>query len=136
MNSKEELRKLINNILDNGKLITVNPEMALNIIISSNSILMLENVVKDLDQLELIKCLEKTLGIDLFILFGALKNGIYYKSFDGDIDYLSNRVLTLSYNLGFDIWVEGHRKFDGLLIDFKDYGKTWALEKEELQDDK
>lgn len=93
-------------------------------------------VKKDLDQLELINCLVKRLGIDLFILFGALKNGIYYKSFDGYIEHISYRVLTLSYNYGFNIWVEGHRKFDGLLIDFKDYGKTWALTKEELQDDK
>lgn len=94
------------------------------------------NIIKqDLERLELIKCLEKRLGIDLFILFGALRNGIYYKSFDGDIDYLSARVLTLSYSLGFDIWVTGHRKFDGLLIDFKDYGKIWGLTKEELQNE-
>ena len=95
-----------------------------------------EIIKKDLDELNQYKQLEEKLDIDLFILFGALRHGIYYKSFDGDIDYLSNRVLTLSYSLGFGIWVEGHRKFDGLLIDFKDYKKTWALAKEELQDDK
>ena len=93
-------------------------------------------IKQDLNKLDKYKQLEEELGIDLFILFEALSNGIYYKSFNGDIDYLSKRVLTLSYSYCFYIWVEGHRKFDGLLIDFKDYGKTWSLRKEDLEDDK
>ena len=80
--------------------------------------------------------LEEELEIDLITLFKALKQGIYYKSFSGDIDYISNGVLTISCNFGFDIWVEGHKRFDGLLINLKDYGKTWALTKEELENDK
>ena len=126
MTSKEALERYYSNLLyGNGGFQTDQEELD-----------GLNAIKQDIKKLEQYKQLEEKLGIDLFILFGALRNGIYYKSFNGDIDYLSNRVLTLSYSYGFDIWVEGHRKFDGLLIDFKYYGKTWSLGKEDLEDDK
>lgn len=80
--------------------------------------------------------IEDELGIDLITLFKAVKSGVYYKVISED-----------SPNYGcifFDEFVMvGKNKDDyghwGLLASlsqlfyFKDYGKTWALTKEELE---
>ena len=81
--------------------------------------------------------IEEELGIDLITLFKAMKQGIYYKEevwgkmFSGfsSIIYLSLKDKCLMEECD-----------DGSIHDsiyyhnyyFKDYGKTWALTKEEL----
>ena len=67
--------------------------------------------------------IEEELGIDLITLFKALKNGVYedivdqkYKHFD--LSYAIDNVFT--------IWL-------GRPHELKDYGKTWALTREELE---
>ena len=79
--------------------------------------------------------IEEELGIDLITLFKALKNGVYVKSwssikFDEDVSVVS----IYTQNPG----EKANKKL--VLLDslqnyyaFKDYGKTWALTKEELK---
>ena len=72
---------------------------------------------------------EDELGIDLLVLFKAIKNGIFAKvlkhsninySRMGCINYEKKTFFTHTY---------GSSK-----LRFKDYGKTWALTKEELEE--
>ena len=65
--------------------------------------------------------IEEELGIDLVILLKALKNGIYVK----DNDLLTFPCLSVKGKMLFTM--PTMRMFE-----LKDYGKTWALTKEEL----
>lgn len=80
-----------------------------------------------------IEDLEKELGIDLVTLFKALKNGVYCKDEYGGEEKEFHDVRGIEEN-GLSVisnickypecdWTEY----------FKDYGKTWALTKEELE---
>lgn len=78
--------------------------------------------------------IEEELGIDLITLFKSLKYGFYFKYKDKIIssnDYLFQISVTSKGNFIFDIVVHN---LSFLLIKFKDYGKTWALTREELED--
>jgi len=80
-----------------------------------------DNALKKLGQLEDI---EEELGIDLITLFKALKKGFYSK--DGEYHHFSN------------LFFDSEEIYDGYNnVDyyFKDYGKTWALTKEELENE-
>ena len=93
----------------------------------------LEKVYNKLGRLE---DLEEELGIDLITLFKALKEGIYYKTIKSGIYHIPDTCLELNYNFGeFNIWVNGHKMLDGLLINLKKYGKTWALTREEFENE-
>ena len=91
-----------------------------------------------IDELCEYKTIEEELGIELVVLFKALKYGVYYFAYDGQLihDYVS---LTNNY-----IDVEAHDKlsysFTTLLekriLLFEGYGKTWALTKEEMENNK
>lgn len=73
------------------------------------------------DKLHDLEDIEDELGIDLIILFKALNDGIYYCDKTYTVDeklYITNGEI---YNYARDKWVY-----------LKDYGKTWALTKEEL----
>ena len=95
-------------------------------------------IKKDLDRLEEYKKFEEEFGIDLITLFKALKNGVYYFSYDGQLmhDYVG---LINNY-----IDVGAHDKLSYSLMTFlekrtllfTDYSKTWALTKEELEGNK
>lgn len=75
-----------------------------------------------------ITVLEQEMGIDLVTLFTAIRDGVFVKDDDNIID-LREDCLYLSYN--------GHRwilePYHFGLFEFEDYGKTWALTKEELE---
>ena len=91
-----------------------------------------EAVEKDLEILEEYRKIEKELGIDLITLFKAKKEGIYYKTINHNIYYISKKCLCIEFNYEWELWVENHSILEGLLIHLKDYGKTWALTREEL----
>ena len=79
-------------------------------------------IYRKLSQLEDI---EEELGIDLITLFKALKDGIYKKgrnSLKGLILY--SKMPMFSFY---------HKTIDAELIE--DYGKTWALTREELENE-
>lgn len=89
----------------------------------------ISNAIQKLGQLEDI---EDELGIDLITLFKALKNGIWVKHQLGQVYKVQARL----YDLIIDSFSEKLKwcfLANTMLIDFKDYGKTWALTKEELE---
>lgn len=93
------------------------------------------------DSQKLFSCLQKLgqlediedgLGIDLLTLFKALKNGIWVK-YDADFGFTGKPEIVIKKDKCTEIclrnkkwWIQEN---DFLL---KDYGKTWALTKEEL----
>ena len=90
--------------------------------------------ISKLGQLEDI---EEELGIDLIILFKALKNGVYY--------FTTGNQLTKDYVWLVDNYISVAARdklsysfrtaFEKQTLLFQDYGKTWALTKEELEND-
>lgn len=72
---------------------------------------------------------EEELGIDLSTLFKALKNGIY--------DKVENRNVSVyltwhNYLKEIVLFYDDLNPYYSGCYQFKDYGKTWALTKEEL----
>ena len=107
---------------------------------------MLLNIIKkELKEHKILKNIEKELEIDLITLFKALKDGInvYYEN---EERYQFHNNLRLEYHktLGWglvDIYGSICRndmpmKLDMEFYELKEYGKTWALTKEELENDK
>ena len=86
--------------------------------------------------------IEEELGIDLITLFKALRNGIwtnqeqcYGDEKQGKIRFFQVRLLLEENAVGCihnSMW-KGEEVIRTLY--FKDYGKTWALTKEELEND-
>ena len=94
------------------------------------------------DKLGTLEDIEEELGIDLITLFKALRNGIwtnqeqcYGDEKQGKIRFFQVRLLLEENALGCihnSMW-KGKKVIRTLY--FKDYGKTWALTKEELEND-
>lgn len=93
------------------------------------------DIYNKLGQLEDI---EEELGIDLITLFKALKYGAYIK---GEIDYMYGFKSSQKINR---VYVDNMNRYHiecytdsfthiSCLLPFKDYGKTWALTREELE---
>ena len=107
-----------------------------------------EIIGKDLEQLEKYKSIEEELGIDLITLFKALKDGFYIK-YNGEIVHIfPDKHITINFwykiiNVfvppKFFIDCKKGTNYLSETIDeeywFKDYGKTWALTKEELENE-
>ena len=91
-------------------------------------------------KLQELEDIEEELGIDLLTLFKALKNGIYLK-------FGSEKNIGVYYEHRAILPRHFDKDYKGYFIDlqlelsinfnfyFKDYGKTWALTKEELEED-
>ena len=102
-----------------------------------------EIIEKDLEALEEHRKIEEELGIDLITLFEALRNGIwtnqeqcYGDEKQGKIRFFQVRLLLEENAVGCihnSMW-KGKEVIRTLY--FKDYGKTWALTKEELENEK
>ena len=96
---------------------------------------LLRPIEKDLEVLEKYRKIEKEIGIDLITLFKALKKGVYVKfdSYFGNIGELDIKIVKDNAT---GICYRNKKWYiqeEDTLI--KDYGKTWALTKEELEDD-
>lgn len=87
-----------------------------------------DRIYNKLGQLEDI---EKELGIDLITLFKALKEGIYCIDFDNQDIRKFKALLCFNSTSKQFYWYGSNIGYP----DLKDYGKTWALTKEELNDD-
>lgn len=85
-----------------------------------------KNKLQKLGQLEDI---EQELGIDLVTLFKALNNGVFEKDLDNNVSHTKIRGIE-KYGLC-AIWHSNIPECD-YTLEYKDYGKTWALTKEEL----
>ena len=82
------------------------------------------NAIHKLGRLEDI---EEEFGIDLVILLKAVKNGVWCKRCDG--------AFVEHCRFWIDYWTNYATGEKGMLVcgmDIKDYGKTWALTKEEI----
>lgn len=100
----------------------------------------IENSNACVDKLGKLEDIEEELGIDLITLFKALRNGIwtnqeqcYGDEKQGKIRFFQVRLLLEENAVGCihnSMW-KGKEVIRTLY--FKDYGKTWALTKEELE---
>lgn len=90
-------------------------------------------IKKDLDRLEEYRKIEKEFGIDLITLFKALI-GIWVKSTNGDVYYVGSPYLCFSENEKREL--EFQFRVGDTWYKIKDYGKNWALTKEELEGNK
>ena len=86
-------------------------------------------IEKDLDLFEEYRKIEEELGVDLITLFTALEKGVWYK------DYKDNDKIK------FTDYIEENMKCKELIVPakytiiglkFRDYGETWASDKEEF----
>lgn len=76
--------------------------------------------------------IEKEHGIDLITLFKALK-GIWVKSINGDVYYVGSPYLCFSENEKREL--ELQFRVGDTWYKIKDHGKTWALTREELENE-
>lgn len=106
------------------------------------------NEEERLNKLGQLEDLEEELGIDLITLFKALKEGIYITKdgylHTGNIEKFDDKekynclVLNASYDNNYYLSDISHPYGDsecgdiGCYVKTKDYGKTWALTREEL----
>ena len=82
---------------------------------------------KHIDKLGQIEDIEEELGIDLLIIAKAVLKGVYVKHPYNSIDYEPFRIdYVIDYKTN-EEWI----LVCGMYI--KDYGKIWALTKEELE---
>lgn len=92
-----------------------------------------------IDKLSQLEEIEKELGIDLITLFKALKNGVYVVNYDNEIIF-EEPMISFNQEKGTNLYVLDSiceippNKFCEYYL--KDYGKTWALTKEELENEK
>lgn len=108
----------------------------------------IENSNACVDKLGKLEDIEDELGIDLITLFKALKDGFYIK-YNGEIIHIfPDKHITINFwykiiNVFIPpkFFIDCKKGANNLseTIDeeywFKDYGKTWALTKEELEND-
>ena len=87
---------------------------------------------KAIDKLGKLEDIEEELGIDLITLFKALI-GIWVKSTNGDVYYVGSPYLCFSENEKREL--EFQFRVGDTWYKVKDYGKTWALTKEELENE-
>lgn len=95
---------------------------------------------KDLEVLEEYKSIEEAFRIDLRILFKALKNGFYHYDDNGIVHTSSNEsYISLQAHscLPNQMCIEiDYGDYSTMYFYFEDYGKTWALTREELENEK
>lgn len=90
------------------------------------------------DKLGQLEDIEEELGIDLITLFKALKNGVCYftngTQLAKDYVWMVDNCIALGnrWKLSYSFITA----FERQTLSFKDYGKTWALTREELENDK
>ena len=91
-----------------------------------------EIIEKDLDVLERYKTIEKELGIDFITLFKAF-NGLYYRFRPEDRKIYKMKVPMLRIINGEYCWIcPKWMTTTWMSVRVKDYGKMWALDKEEF----
>lgn len=95
------------------------------------------DLFRDICKLQDLENIEEEIGIDLTVLFTALKNGVYYFDEQGQLihDYvwLVNNYIAegVPDKLSFSFQTSHNRQ----VLLFEDYGKTWALYKQQLPEE-
>ena len=90
---------------------------------------MFDIIYDDLNHLEQLENVEEELGVDLVTLFKALRDGVFVVGDDGFIyeDYIKR----IDYWQGYWTFISNNEDIEVCL---EDYGVTWALTSEELED--
>ena len=97
-------------------------------------------VLKDLEKLDKYKQLEEKLGCSLITIFEALENGAWVKSKEWGLCKWGMPNIFNTYDSGNtpksqpELQLKKSGRYEYFKI--KDYGKTWSLRKEDLEDDK
>lgn len=86
------------------------------------------------NKVKAIEDIEEELGINLTTLFKALKNGIFVEEQNTTEKEIVFEQVTFFYNYKMLLFKQP-RKEIGKGRNISQYGKTWALTKEELEDD-
>ena len=103
--------------------------------------MLLDIIEKELKEHRLLKKLEEELGIDLITLFKALKDRqVIFKHIYGlkkpKIYLETHKIAGLLFDgKSYDLWLYDNGYGDQFCAYTKDYGKTWALTKEELENE-
>lgn len=95
----------------------------------------LKAIEKDLDKLARFKEIEDELGIDLIILFKALKNGFYYYAINSGEPNTIMFADPENESCSVEYYNKGNYGIAWAGVDvayIEDYGKTWSLTREEL----
>lgn len=94
----------------------------------------LSTKLDSIHKLGILEDIEEELGIELEVIFSALKNGVYYFASDGQLihDYvwLEDDHVCIGQQSKLSFSFRTFSKVDTLL--FADYGKTWAVNKKVL----
>ena len=102
----------------------------------------IENSNACVDKLGKLEDIEEELGIDLITLFKALKDRqVIFKHIYGlenpKIYLETHKIAGLLFDgKNYGLWLYDNGFGDEFWVYTKDYGKTWALTKEELEDEK
>jgi len=91
---------------------------------------MVQDEIAGTQKLGQLEDVEEEFGIDLVTLFKAFKNGVYVK-IDGEIDYI--QYVSIFKKRKWHLYSSSTfwGKYDIGLV--KNYGKTWALTRKELE---
>ena len=97
--------------------------------------MLLDIIEKELKEHKILKNIEKELEIDLITLFKALKKGVYVK-YDSDFGMTGKPNIKIVKDNATGVCYRDKKWYiqeaDTLI---KDYGKDWALTREELEDE-
>ena len=96
---------------------------------------MIDKLLEQHETIKKYEAIEQDVGIPLEVLFKALKDGIKVKTYDDDIEEevildFEPEELVFDYVLRAITTGRDYIEHD---FEFEDYGKTWALTREELE---
>lgn len=92
-----------------------------------------EKVQVAIEKLAKLEEIEEEIGIDLITLFKALKQGFYVKTKDINEGLIS--LVKAKDIRSIDIVMRNIGFVSTKVVLFEDYGKTWALTREELEEE-
>lgn len=99
------------------------------------ALVVVDEIKKGLDELNQLKTIEEELGVDLITLFKASKQGIFIKKQNTNEKEIDFEEITL--DLDNKLLLFRHpRKEIGKGRVLSQYGRTWSLTREELENDK
>lgn len=87
-----------------------------------------ENKDECYNKLGLLEDIEEELGVNLITLFKANFEGVYLKEFYGKFPVML-RMGEISHTITLHTYTDE----ENIILKVEDYGKTWALTKEELE---
>ena len=95
------------------------------------------DLFRDICKLQDLENVEEEIGIDLTVLFTALKNGVYYFDEQGQLihDYVWLVNNYVAAGVPDKLSLSFKTVHSGQILLFEGYGKTWALYKQQLPEE-